>query len=274
MMQTIAVLLTVFNRKDKTLECLKRLNSQLPLEKYQVDIYLTNDGCTDGTPEAVASQYPKVHIIKGNGNLFWNRGMYTAWREAAKKNYDFYLWLNDDLLLTTNSLNHILSCSKEKNNVCIISGLVSSLDGKYTTYGGRKNGIKVQKNGTMQEIDIMHGNFVLIPKAVFNKVGFNDPYYNHAYGDHDYSLMAKKKNICIFSTKEYIGKCNIDTKIPKCFRPDIPFIKRWNFLHTPLAYAKPNEVFYFEKKHHNIIIAMIKYIMVYTRCCFPKLWIK
>lgn len=273
-MQTLAVLLTVFNRKDKTLECLKRLYAQLPLEGYQVDVYLTNDGCTDGTPEAVASQYPEVHIIEGSGNLFWNRGMHTAWLEAVKKDYDFYLWLNDDLLLTENSLDHILSCSKEKNNVCIISGLVSSLDGKSTTYGGRKKGVKVQKNGMMQEIDIMHGNFVLIPKLVFNEIGFNDPYYNHAYGDHDYSLMAKKRHICIFTTKDYIGKCDIDVKIPKCFRSDIPFIKRWKFLHTPLAYAKPNEVFYFEKKHHSIFVAIIKYMMVYIRCCFPKLWIK
>lgn len=273
-MQTLAVLLTVFNRKKKTLECLKRLYSQLPIEGYQVDVYLTNDGCTDGTQEAVTVHYPDVNIIQGDGSLYWNRGMYVAWQEAAKKGYDFYLWLNDDLLLCEDALLHILDCSNEKNNVCIISGLVSSLDGEITTYGGRKDGVKVQRNGEMQEIEIMHGNFVLIPKIVFDKVGFNDPYYNHAYGDHDYSLMAKKKNIDIFTTKNYIGKCNIDIKIPKCFRPDISFIERWKFLHTPLAYAKPNEVFYFEKKHHNIFISTIKSMMVYIRCCFPKLWIK
>lgn len=34
-MQTIAVLLTVFNRKDKTLECLKRLYAQLPIESIE-----------------------------------------------------------------------------------------------------------------------------------------------------------------------------------------------------------------------------------------------
>ena len=94
-MQTIAVLLTVFNRKDKTLKCLEQLYNQLPLREYQVDIYLTNDGCTDGTPEAINQKYPQIHIIQGTGNLFWNRGMYLAWQEAAKNDYDFYLWLND-----------------------------------------------------------------------------------------------------------------------------------------------------------------------------------
>lgn len=69
-MQTIAVLLTVFNRKDKTLKCLQHLFNQLPIEGYSIDVYLTDDGCTDGTPEAVKEQYPQVNIIHGDGNLF------------------------------------------------------------------------------------------------------------------------------------------------------------------------------------------------------------
>lgn len=273
-MQTIAVLLTVHNRKAKTLECLQRLYVQLPLEGYQVDVYLTDDGCTDGTPEEVMKQFPQVHIIHGDGNLYWNRGMYTAWQEAAKKNYDFYLWLNDDVKLCNKSLVHILSCSSEKNNQCIISGLMSSSNGRYTTYGGRMKGIKIQKDGIMHEIEIMHGNFVLIPKFVFDLLGFNDPYYNHAFGDHDYSLMALKQKIKIYTTKEFTGICDIETKVPKCFQPHIPLTKRWKILHTPLAYAKPNEIFYYEKKHHNLLLAIIKYIMVYLRCFFPKLWLK
>lgn len=272
-MKTIAVLLTVFNRREKTLTCLKQLYSQIPIEGYKIDVFLTNDKCTDGTAESIYQNYPQVHIINGNGNLFWNRGMYTAWKEAAQYKYDFYLWLNDDVELKANAIRHILSCSNIKNDKCIITGLISSTDGTITTYGGRKNRIKVQMNGTMQEVDCMHGNFVLIPQIVFNKIGFNDPYYNHAYGDHDYSLTAKSHGIKTFTTKEFVGYCNIDTKIPKCFRPDIPLKERWKILHTPLAYAKPNEIFYFEKKHHNIVTASIRYCMVYLRCLFPKMWL-
>lgn len=48
MIKTLAVLITVHNRKEKTLKCLQLLHAQLPMEGYQVDIYLTDDGCTDG----------------------------------------------------------------------------------------------------------------------------------------------------------------------------------------------------------------------------------
>ena len=63
-MKSIAVLLTVFNRKEKTLQCLGNLYKQLPIQGYSVDIYLTNDGCTDSTPEAIAQKFPEVNIRK------------------------------------------------------------------------------------------------------------------------------------------------------------------------------------------------------------------
>ena len=65
MMKRIAVLLTVYNRRDKTLYCLDRLYHQENMDNYKVDVFLTDDGSTDGTSEAVCTKYPKVHIIKG-----------------------------------------------------------------------------------------------------------------------------------------------------------------------------------------------------------------
>ena len=99
-MKYIAVLLTVHNRKEKTLKCLSELYSQQLSKEYKLIIYLTNDGCTDGTPEAVKANFPDVIIVNGDGSLFWNRGMYKAWTVASSdKDYDFYLWLNDDTLV-------------------------------------------------------------------------------------------------------------------------------------------------------------------------------
>ena len=49
MKKTVAVLLTVFNRKDITLKGLSTLYAAMkPVEdKYSFDVYMTNDGCTD-----------------------------------------------------------------------------------------------------------------------------------------------------------------------------------------------------------------------------------
>ena len=106
MINRIAVLLTVFNRKKQTILCLDSLFRQEIPEDYSISVFLTDDGCTDGTTQAVLQQFPsKVNIIQGDGNLFWNRGMWTAWNIAAKEyDYDFYLWLNDDTVLKEGAL--------------------------------------------------------------------------------------------------------------------------------------------------------------------------
>ena len=65
--EVYCVLFTVFNRKDKTLCCLERLYAQLPIEGCQLDVFLTDDGCTDGTPGAVAARFPNVSIVRGAG---------------------------------------------------------------------------------------------------------------------------------------------------------------------------------------------------------------
>lgn len=79
----IAILMTVHNRKQKTLACIQKIFNN----STQDDIvcYLVDDGCTDGTKEAVAKLYPKVKVIKGDGYLFWNRGMFLAWEIAKKR---------------------------------------------------------------------------------------------------------------------------------------------------------------------------------------------
>lgn len=91
-MKRIAVLLTVFNRKEQTLLCLQRLQDQPSPEEFKIVTYLTNDGCTDGTPEAVRREFPDVHIINGDGNLFWNRGI-----KAMPENSDLRSLFSDQV---------------------------------------------------------------------------------------------------------------------------------------------------------------------------------
>lgn len=60
----IAVLLTVHDRKNKTLRCLENLYKQVLPNYLRLDIYLTDDGCTDGTPEAIKGNSRKFILSK------------------------------------------------------------------------------------------------------------------------------------------------------------------------------------------------------------------
>ena len=183
-MEEFAILLTCYNRKDQTLECLKSLKKNTLFFK----IFLVDDGSTDGTAKAVSACYPDVNIITGNGQLYWNRGMHLAWETASKNDFDFYIWINDDIILNGDAFKVILEDYKKVKKESIIVGVFESPE-KKITYGGYIKGSTkkiLYPNGKPQKCDYFNGNFVLIPGCVFKKVGNLDPIFPHAQGDFDY----------------------------------------------------------------------------------------
>lgn len=71
MVKNVAVILTVFNRKEITLSSLNGLYKAIAElgVGYVFDIYMTDDGSSDGTRELVFSRFPNINIIRGNGQL-------------------------------------------------------------------------------------------------------------------------------------------------------------------------------------------------------------
>ena len=277
-MKTLAIIITVYNRKNKTLQCLRNIKEQYIQtgNNIIVDIYLTNDGCTDGTPEAILENYPDVNVIEGDGSLFWNRGMYVAWQEAAKQNYDFYLWLNDDNL-KIDALERLLLCSISKEEKAIVIGsCCSSMNDKTITYGGySKEGKLITNVEFEQKCKVFNGNIVLIPRYVFEQIGFNDHHYHHALGDFDYSLKAYNEGIESFVAKGVYGICDLHESLPKWCDPNVPLCERWKAFHKPGGNgSNPFEFFYYKKKNYGIIPACVTFISNYIHVLFPKLWHK
>ena len=273
-MQTIAVLMTVYNRKDKTLKCLTNLYAQLPLKGYLVDVYLTNDGCTDGTQDAVSKQFTQINIINGDGNLFWNRGMYTAWKEASKKDYDFYLWLNDDTLLFPNALDNLVNSSHKNNDEVIIVAAIRANNQEITTYSGHNEKGLVTPNGKLQLCNSFNGNCVLIPRFVYKKLGNLDWKFRHAIGDLDYGYRATKAGIKIYTSDKYLGICDKNPQLPAWARKEVPLKKRLKNLYSPLGYAEPIPFFHYELKNFGIITAIKHFVSIHIRVLFPGLWKK
>jgi len=271
-MKTIAVLITSFNRKNSTLKCLEKLFSQ-NLKDFKLEVYLVDDGSTDGTSETISKQFSDVIILKGNGNLFWNRGMYTAWEVAAKKEWDFYLWLNDDTFLFDNAMQSMLETySKVDNNSIIVGATCSSLNHELTTYGGRDGKIVLQNRGQIIECSTFNGNCVLIPNSVYNKLGNLDYKFRHSFGDIEYGMRAVKSKIKIFITPNHIGTCESHDSVKLCFSPKVAFIKRLKYFYSPLG-MNPFEFFYMNRKYKGLPLSIKVFITTHLRVVFPKIWL-
>ncbi len=272
MIPTIAVLLTCHNRKDKTLACLAALYECIVPVNYSFEVFLVDDGSTDGTSEAIIMQFPKVTIIQGDGNLFWNRGMHLAWKTAAAtKEFGYYLWLNDDTFLDKNALQVLF---KEKFSNAIVCGTTKSQIDQKATYGGyiNKSHKLILPNGQYQRSDYCNGNCVLIPQEVFKKLGNLDPIFHHAVGDFDYSLRARKMGVEIFVAPDYVGTCESHDFVPKWQNDSISWTKRLRNLYTASSGCYPSEFFVFDKRHNGLLMACFHYFTIHLRAIVPVLW--
>ncbi|WP_281336390.1 glycosyltransferase family 2 protein [Flavobacterium eburneipallidum] len=270
--KSIAVLLTCHNRSEKTVTCLTNLYKCIIPENYVLEIFLVDDGSTDGTAEKIKTQFPAVTIIQGDGNLFWNRGMYLAWQTAANtKDFDYYLWLNDDTFLFEKAIVSILNQNDVKAIVC---GTTQSVENGKITYGGfKKNPDRlVQPNGSFQECDYCNGNFVLIPKEVFEIVGNLDPIFHHAVGDFDYSLRAKKMGVNVFVAPDYIGYCEAHSSVPKWQSTSVSVSTRLKSLYSATSGCYPPEFFVFDRRHNGFFVACFHYFTIHLRAIVPSLW--
>lgn len=271
----IAILLTVHNRKDKTLKCLENVLSQVLPEGIVLDIYLTDDGCTDGTVEAVSRDFPQVNIIKGNGNLFWNRGMYKAWEAASKaKDYDYYLWLNDDTILLPNAIIQLLMDAKQQPNSVIVGSTCSSTDSTKVTYGGQYAGRKIVPNGYLQKCQTFNGNIVLIPRKIFKNIGNLDWTYEHAIGDLDYGWMVTRSGRSNYVSGIFLGICDRNPRPVTWTRSDVPLNERWRNFHSPLGYGQPGPMFHFNHKNYGLLVAVRVWMTSYVHVLFPWIWKK
>jgi GT2 family glycosyltransferase len=263
-MNHIAVLLTCFNRRATTLRCLH----QLSVLTQNVDVYIVDDGSTDGTAAIILSQFPQVNLIQGNGSLFWNRGMHLAWMHAQQKEYDFFLWLNDDVVLYENCFEELLTCANSSNNISIISGIIESHDAKEILYGGTDSSKKLlHSSGSMQAITNLNGNVVLIPKSVFAVLGNLDPAYHHDLGDVDYGLRAGENKLSVFTTRVAVGSCD-KNEVCRVRLSNSNIKKRFIKLYSPLG-SHPKINFYFRRVHYGLLNACAYYIHLHLINVLP-----
>ena len=210
----IAVLLACYNRVEITLRGLSRLFGQCLPASCQLDVFLVDDASPDCTGKRVKARYPQVHVIEGTGGLFWSRGMRLAWQTAAvHADYDFYLWLNDDVWLNDDAIMTLLA-DYEIMHGRLEDGLVvgslyegtGSTDIFYGCWNERRG--RVLPIGEPVPFDgEMSGNVVLVGQAVFHKLGAFYEGFRHGLADNDYAKWARKNGFITYCASIVLGWC-------------------------------------------------------------------
>lgn len=242
--ERVAALLACHNRRDITLRCLAALFQQ-SLPECELQVFLIDDGSTDGTSEAVAEQFPQVRIGRGSGKLFWNRGMHMAFSMALAEDFDYYLWLNDDTILNEDALALEIDTARELRDRgidAIVTGSTKDAVTGVFTYGGyARHGRWLPPLFLHQHPDpevalpcvTMNGNCTLIPRAVAKVVGNIDPHYQHSFGDVDYGLRATAAGFAVYAVPGYIGTCSENNYDGSWTDKRLPLRRRWELMQSP-----------------------------------------
>lgn len=243
-MRHLAVLFVCHNRRETTLRALCSVGAAEG--HFQITAVLFDDASSDGTAEAVVAEFPDTIIVQGDGNAFWNRGLYAAWTRALDLAPDGYLWLNDDVALNGDALGRLAAAwdqmaAARPDGRFILVGSTRGSDGAIT-YGGQKVESSpfalrlrmVPPDSDLKGVDTFNGNIVLVPREVVDAIGINDPFFHHNFGDNDYGLRARRAGIDVRLLQGTLGECeaNVLKKSRGYGSPRLSVRDQWQKVNT------------------------------------------
>lgn len=205
-MPTFGITIPVRNRKAFTTAILQQLTDQVAqqvsanrLQPSDVQIVVVDDGSTDGTPELIESRFPQVHLLRGDGELWWTGAIAQAMTYVIDTlGCDHILWLNDDITLADDFIAQIVQHCPPADSKTLIGGIICDQQHPdWVVFGGviasrLINDIR-QFEQPVLKVDTLNGNIALLPARIVRDIGLPDTQrFRHYGGDFEYICRAKR----------------------------------------------------------------------------------
>jgi len=202
---SLFVVIPVFNRIVHTIKCLEAFEKQ----SYRpFSLILVDDGSTDGTGNIVATRFPWVHRIEGDGNWWWTRSVNEGIKEALGMGATKILLMNNDVWFDRSYLQNLMKAAENNPDAVIGSLNLTMQEPHRVFFAGISNINKVtfteekycrpfseyvpSRNKTLPS-SALNGRGTLIPAKVFDSTGLLDQQLMPQYGaDFDFSMRAAK----------------------------------------------------------------------------------
>ena len=275
-MEKVTVIFTCFNRKEKTVKCLKTITEYNP--NIEFDFIIVDDASTDGTLDEIGKLNLKTQIIHGDGNLFWCGGMrkgIDAYLSRQLTEKDYCLLINDDVAFYEGSIEKMFERLNGRKDTVVVGATCNS-QGKFT-YGLKVREKWYKKNMTRriepspEEIqgETCNANCILLPGMILKDVGNMDSAYRHSLGDYDIGFRMTRKGYRLISSADYIGVCN-DNPIQGTWM-DRSLSRKDRLKKKESIKGSPaNEWWYFLYKNYGLISAVKHSIIPYVKILLGK----
>ncbi|NOT47081.1 MAG: glycosyltransferase family 2 protein [Acidobacteria bacterium] len=200
----LGIVSPVHNRRELTLQCLRSL-ARIDRTGLDVKIFIVDDGCTDGTGNAIRENFPDVHVVAGTGDLWYTAGTNLGVVAALKHKPDYVLCINDDSIFDEKCIQRLIDCVR-RNERSVVGGLLLLWDQPHRvfqvapiwkTWKGGWQHWQQQTVWTVPqkpwEVELIVGNCILYPAEIFAEVGYLNPQISAQYGDAEFTTRLKKQ---------------------------------------------------------------------------------
>lgn len=221
-----------------------------------------------------------IHVLKGDGNLWWTGAVNTGTRYAVEHlNADFVLLWNDDTLCHTSyfaELNTLLTRDSTYHNSILVSKIywldesdtLFNYGCYYSDKTGKKKLIGVNEKDSGQfsaiiPIDWSGGMGTIIPAKILTEVGYFDAaHFPQYHGDLDFFLRAGKRgyrSYAVPTLKIYNNRDSTGVSTAKSFA-DLK-----NLLLSNRSHYNIRHNFLLNQRHANTVLSWGYFLFSYLR---------
>lgn len=212
---TVAAVIPTYNRCHKTLRFLANISCQ----SYPgLEIFLVDSNSSDGTPQLVNKEYPKVALLNASERDYWAEATNIGVRSALQRGVDYILTINDDSVVAPDYVENLVNVALNKKALVLGSrvdylsqpNLIWSM-GTFANWG-RSNFITLHCHQCWFDeliervvlekaicVDALPGNGVLVHRSVYETIGlYNSLMTPHYHADTEFTLRATRQGFQVW----------------------------------------------------------------------------
>jgi len=189
----VSIIFSNFNGGIEPIECLESIR-KLTYPQEKIEVIVVDNGSTDGSREQIEKEFPKVKLIKLKKEI----GLSASINLGIKRSRGSYILVgNDDIVFEKNSITKMVEYLENHQDIGVLGGKVFYKD-RPKTLTDFVSGFNfylgsIQKPKKKSDILWLQSCSVMIPKRVFDDIGFFDEgFYPLYFDDFDFCLRAKR----------------------------------------------------------------------------------
>lgn len=177
-MNRVLVIIVSYNAIPWVDRCLGSLRKS----KTKVDVFIVDNGSTDGTQAYIKTHYPEFMFRQSESNIGFGAANNIAVKYAVEKGYDYVYLLNQDAWIKSDTINKMIEAWPK--GFGILSPMQRNAKGRLDANFDRKCSPYINGLNEVETVPFVMAAHWLVSRETLKKVGGFSPAFNQ-YGEDD-----------------------------------------------------------------------------------------